>query len=101
MWSECAYEGGVDAMLLVIIVLVVIVVLVGGGVLAYNGLVRGRNRAQEAWSEIDIELKRHHDLIPNLVETVKGFLTRTPRSSSASPRWNDCPMPERHDLFVS
>jgi LemA protein len=65
-----AYEGGVDAMLLVI---VIVVVLVGGGVLAFNGLVRGRNRVQEAWSEIDVELKRRQDLIPNLVETVKGY----------------------------
>jgi len=72
-WTKCPYEGGVDAMLLVIVVLVAVVVLVGGGVLAYNGLVRGRNRTQEAWSEIDIELKRRHDLIPNLVETVKGY----------------------------
>lgn len=56
-----------------IVVLVVVVVLAGGGVLAYNGLVRRRNRTQEAWSEIDVELKRRHDLIPNLVETVKGY----------------------------
>ena len=56
-----------------IVVLVVVAVLVGGAVLAYNGLVRRRNRTQEAWSEIDVELKRRHDLIPNLVETVKGY----------------------------
>ncbi len=58
-----------------IVVLVVVVVLVGGAILAYNGLVRRRNRTQEAWSEIDVELKRRHDLIPNLVETVKGYAT--------------------------
>src|SRR5579871_5682553 len=56
-----------------IVVLVVVAVLVVGAVLAYNGLVRRRNRTQEAWSEIDVELKRRHDLIPNLVETVKGY----------------------------
>jgi len=61
-------------MAVVIVVLVVVVVIVvGGAVLAYNGLVRRRNRTQEAWSEIDVELKRRHDLIPNLVETVKGY----------------------------
>jgi LemA protein len=60
-------------MLVLIVVLVVVVVLVGGGILAYNSLVRRRNRTQEAWSEIDVELKRRHDLIPNLVETVKGY----------------------------
>jgi LemA protein len=56
-----------------IVVVVVFVIVVGGGVLAYNGLVRKRNRTQEAWSEIDVELKRRHDLIPNLIETVKGY----------------------------
>jgi LemA protein len=59
----------------IVIVLVVVVVVVGGGVVAYNGLVRRRNRTQEAWSQIDVELKRRHDLIPNLVETVKGYAT--------------------------
>src|SRR3981081_4540666 len=40
----------------------------------YNGLVAARNRTQEAWSEIDVELKRRHDLIPNLVQTVQGYI---------------------------
>ena len=42
-------------------------------VLMYNGLVRMRNRQQEAWSDIDVQLKRRYDLIPNLVSTVKGY----------------------------
>ena len=42
-------------------------------ILAYNGLVRLRNRAKEAWADIDVQLKRRYDLIPNLVETVKGY----------------------------
>jgi len=58
-------------LIVVIVVLVVVVLLVAW--LAYNGLVAKRNRTQEAWSQIDVELKRRHDLIPNLVETVKGF----------------------------
>jgi LemA protein len=42
---------------------------------SYNGLVRLRNHVQEAWAQIDVQLKRRHDLIPNLVETVKGYAT--------------------------
>ncbi|MDO8265306.1 MAG: LemA family protein [Candidatus Parcubacteria bacterium] len=41
----------------------------------YNRLITLRNRTQEAWSDIDVQLKRRHDLIPNLVETVKGYAT--------------------------
>jgi LemA protein len=39
----------------------------------YNGLVRKRNRSENAWAQVDVQLKRRHDLIPNLVETVKGY----------------------------
>ena len=41
----------------------------------YNGLVRLRNRVKNAWAQIDVQLKRRHDLIPNLVETAKGYMT--------------------------
>jgi LemA protein len=44
-------------------------------IVAYNGLVRTRTQAQEAWSDIDVQLKRRYDLIPNLVESVKGYMT--------------------------
>lgn len=44
-------------------------------ILSYNGLIRVRNRAKEAWSDISVQLKRRYDLIPNLVETVKGYAT--------------------------
>ncbi|HEX2646910.1 MAG TPA: LemA family protein [Candidatus Dormibacteraeota bacterium] len=53
---------------------VVVVLLVLWFVFIYNGLVSARNRTQEAWSEIDVELKRRHDLIPNLVNTVQGYM---------------------------
>ena len=53
---------------------VVVVLLVAWFVFTYNGLVQARNRTQEAWSEIDVELKRRHDLIPNLVNTVQGYM---------------------------
>ena len=55
------------------IVLGVIGVLVLYVVVQYNGLVRLRNRIENAWSQIDVQLQRRYDLIPNLVETVKGY----------------------------
>ena len=60
-------------MLVAIIVIVVIIVLALVLIGAYNGMVRARNKVDEAWSGIDVQLKRRHDLIPNLVETVKGY----------------------------
>jgi len=56
---------------IVVAVIVVILVLIFVGI--YNGLVRGRNNVKNAWAQIDVQLKRRHDLIPNLVETVKGY----------------------------
>lgn len=56
------------------ILIAVVVVLVVWFVFTYNRLVSARNRTQEAWSEIDVELKRRHDLIPNLVNTVQGYM---------------------------
>jgi LemA protein len=55
------------------ILLIIIVAVVVWAVLAYNGLVRLRNRAKEAFSDIDVQLKRRFDLVPNLVNTVKGY----------------------------
>jgi LemA protein len=57
----------------VVLVVVVVLTLIVGWM--FNGLVRRRNRTAEAWSQIDVELKRRHDLIPNLVATVKGYAT--------------------------
>lgn len=57
-------------------ILVLIIVALGGySLMAYNGLIRRRNRVQEAWSDIEVQLKRRLDLIPNLVEAVKGYAT--------------------------
>ena len=58
-------------MLWVVLGLVVLIVLIA--ISLYNSLVRLRVRADQAWSDIDAQLKRRHDLIPNLVETVKGY----------------------------
>jgi len=55
------------------IILAVIAVVVIAIIAIYNGLVRLKNRTDEAWSDIDVQLKRRYDLIPNLVSTVKGY----------------------------
>lgn len=57
-------------MLVALIVIVILVILVAG---AYNGLVASRNRVKDQWSQIDVQLKKRADLIPNIVETVKGY----------------------------
>jgi len=67
--------GGAALVLLVLFLIVVGLVLVVGLwlVLIYNGLVGLRNQVKNAWSQIDVQLKRRYDLIPNLIETVKGY----------------------------
>ena len=60
-------------MLPLIIIGVIVLLVVLAAVAMYNGLIKLRNLVQEAWRQIDVELKRRHDLIPNLVETVKGY----------------------------
>lgn len=55
------------------IVLGIVALLIIWFIAVFNGIVSLRNRTQEAWSDIDVQLKRRHDLIPNLVETVKGY----------------------------
>ncbi len=55
------------------VVIGVLVALAVWAVLSYNALITARNKVDEAWSGIDVQLKRRHDLVPNLVETVKGY----------------------------
>lgn len=55
------------------IVLIIVAVVVIAIIFLYNGLIRSKNRVDEAWSDIDVQLKRRYDLIPNLIETVKGY----------------------------
>ena len=62
-------SGLIVAIVIIVIVALFAFILVG----MYNGLVQKRNRAQNAWAQVDVQLKRRHDLIPNLVETVKGY----------------------------
>ena len=60
-------------MIIVWILLGLVVLAAIVGVVTYNGLIGLRNKVEEGWRQIDVELKRRHDLIPNLVETVKGY----------------------------
>ncbi len=62
-------------MIPLIVLGVIAVVVVGWVVGMYNGLVRLRNAVKNGWSQIDVQLKRRHDLIPNLIETAKGYMT--------------------------
>jgi LemA protein len=56
-----------------IIIIVIIVAIIGWLIAVYNSLIKSRNRVDEAWSDIDVQLKRRYDLIPNLVETIKAY----------------------------
>ena len=58
---------------ILIVVLVLVVIVIGIVVGMYNGLIKLRNAVKNAWAQIDVQLKRRYDLIPNLVETVKGY----------------------------
>ena len=60
-------------MVILLIVLALVIVVVIGLAVLYNRLVRLRNRTENAWSQVDVQLRRRYDLIPNLVETVKGY----------------------------
>ncbi len=60
-------------MTLVILAIIVVIAFVAVGM--YNGLIKLRNTSEQAWSDVEVQLKRRHDLIPNLVETVKGYAT--------------------------
>ena len=59
--------------LLLIILIVIIIIILVAIVAIYNGLVTARNKVKNAWAQIDVQLKRRNDLIPNLIETVKGY----------------------------
>jgi len=59
--------------MIVWIILIIVIIIAAFAVAVYNGLIRLKNKTAEAWADIDVQLKRRYDLIPNLVETVKGY----------------------------
>jgi LemA protein len=64
--------SGISTVGLIVGAIIVVVLLII--ILSYNGLISKRNRVQDAWAQIDVQLKRRYDLIPNLVEAVKGYM---------------------------
>ena len=71
------------------IFIVVVVALAAWAIAVYNGLVARRNRFRNAFAQIDVQLKRRHDLIPNLVETAKGYLSHERETLEAVTRARD------------
>jgi LemA protein len=69
----CSRLSAAEAMMMFLVPLIIIVVLVVFVISMYNGLVSLKVQCDNAWSDIDVQLKRRYDLIPNLVETVKGY----------------------------
>ena len=67
-------DGPMSGLVIALIIAAVVLVIAVWGVLLYNRLVRARVRVDEGWSQIDVQLKRRHDLIPNLVSAVRGYM---------------------------
>ena len=89
-------------MAIVYVVIGLLVVLVIAYILINNSLISARNKCDEAWSGIDVQLKRRHDLVPNLVETVKGYaaheretLTRVTDARAGAVAADNAPPPQR------
>src|SRR5512142_389069 len=75
-----------------IVVLVIVAAVIFFLIALYNGLVQLKVRADSAWSDIDVQLKRRHDLIPNLVETVKGYATHEKGTFENIAKWRSAAM---------
>ena len=65
--------GAIAAIIIAAVVVILVIAIVSWWIKTRNGFVRLKNKVEEAWATIDVYLKKRYDLIPNLVETVKGF----------------------------
>lgn len=65
--------GAIVAIAIAVLIVIIIIAIVAWAIKMYNKLVDGRNKVKNSWSQVDVQLKRRFDLIPNLVETVKGY----------------------------
>ncbi|TDT34530.1 LemA family protein [Naumannella halotolerans] len=95
------------ALVIIIILVLLVLVVAGAGIGLYNGLVRLRNLVQESWRQVDVELNRRYELIPNLVETVRASAAherntleqvtqlRNQAASLAQGQGHDTPSPQR------
>jgi len=72
-----------SGLIVVLVVVLLLVILVGYGIAKYNGLISMRNKIENAYAQIDVQLNRRHDLIPNLVETVKGYAAHESKTLEA------------------
>ena len=78
-----------------IIALIIIGLIAIFSILQYNGLVRLRNGTENAWSQIDVQLRRRYDLIPNLVNTVKGYAEHERKPLKQSPKLEQLQWPDK------
>lgn len=72
-----------SGLIVLLVVVLLVVILVAYGVAKYNGLISMRNKIENAYAQIDVQLNRRHDLIPNLVETVKGYAAHESKTLEA------------------
>src|SRR6185369_12099612 len=86
--AEFTVGGGMVLIIILVVIALIIFMVIG----LYNSLVQLRVRADAAWSDIDVQLKRRHDLIPNLVETVKGYAAHEKGTFENIAKWRSAAM---------
>ncbi len=85
----CLSTGAIIGIVIAVIVVAAIVAVIAWGIKTYNNLVTMKNRVENAFSQINVSLKTRYDLIPNLVETVKGYATHEKETLSEVTRWRN------------